>query len=99
MSDLVDALEHVEARAKEGSEALTVAYMSGKYDGKKETEAEVARLNKMVATLSEWCAMFESGHTLEEIGLSLSNGMACPEPWQYVEEAARRAMAESKVKT
>ena len=51
----------------------------------------------MVQILSEWCAQFESGHTLEEVGLALSNGMACPEPWQYVGEAARRAsMAESE---
>ncbi len=55
------------------------------------------RLTKMVQILSEWCAQFESGHTLEEVGLALSNGMACPEPWQYVGEAARRAsMAESE---
>ena len=61
-------------------------------------EAEVARLTKIVTILSEWCAQFESGHTLEEVGLALSNGMACPEPWQYVEEAARRAVDESEVK-
>lgn len=55
------------------------------------------RLTKMVQILSEWCAQFESGHTLEEVGLALSNGMACPEPWQYVGEAALRAgMAESE---
>ena len=56
------------------------------------------RLTKMVQLLSEWCAQFESGHNLEEVGLALSNGMACPEPWQYADEAARRAgMAESEV--
>ena len=58
----------------------------------------MARLTKMVQVLSEWCAQFESGHTLEEIGLALTNGMACPEPWQYSEEAARRAVADSEVK-
>lgn len=57
-------------------------------------EADNARLTKMAQILSEWCAQFESGHTLEEIGLALSNGMACPEPWQYSEEAARRAVAD-----
>ena len=56
-------------------------------------EANVARLTKMVATLFQWCSQFESWHTLEEIGLALANGMACPEPWQYTEEAARRAVA------
>lgn len=56
-------------------------------------EAGNARLTKMAQILSEWCAQFESGHTLGEIGLALSNGMACPEPWQYLEEAARRAVA------
>ena len=57
------------------------------------------RLTKMVQILSEWCAQFESGHTLEEVGLALSNGMACPEPWQYVGEAALRAgMAKSEEK-
>ena len=55
-------------------------------------EAEVPRLTKMVAILSEWCAQLESGQTLEEVGLALSNGMACPEPWQYADEAARRAV-------
>lgn len=59
-------------------------------------EANVARLTKMVQILSEWCAQFESGHTLEEVGLALSNGMACPEPWQYADEAARRAVADAE---
>lgn len=59
---------------------------------------EQNKLHGMVKLLSEWCAQLESGHTLEEIGLALSNGMACPEPWQYADEAARRAgMAESEV--
>lgn len=64
-----------------------------------EAEANVARLTKMVQILSEWCAQFESGHTLEEVGFALSNGTACPEPWQYVGEAALRAgMAKSEEK-
>jgi len=54
---------------------------------------EQNKLHGMVQLLSEWCAQLESGHTLEEIGLALSNGMACPEPWQYICEAARRAIA------
>ena len=54
---------------------------------------EQNKLHGMVQLLSEWCAQLESGHTLEEIGLALSNGMACPEPWQYADEAARRAVA------
>ena len=57
-----------------------------------QAEAQVARLTKAVKKLSDWCSMLESGYTLAEIGLSLSNGMACPEPWQY-EEAARKAVA------
>lgn len=38
--------EKAEASAKDNSEALTAAYMSGKYDGRKEAEANVARLTK-----------------------------------------------------
>ena len=59
-------------------------------------DANVARLTKVVQILSEWCAQLESGHTLKEIGLVLSNGMACPEPWQYIVEAARQAVAQEK---
>lgn len=57
---------------------------------------EQIQLHKMVQLLSEWCAQFESGHTLEEVGLVLSNGMACPEPWQYADEAARRSVVDGE---
>lgn len=41
---LLDALEHAEDRAKDNSDALTAAYMSGKYDGRKEAEARATKL-------------------------------------------------------
>ena len=54
--DLVEALESAEAIAKDNSEALTAAYMSGKYDGRKEAEANVARLAKMVDFMAQQMA-------------------------------------------
>lgn len=96
------ALEQAEARVKSRNnhihrllgEALeSERNLDGMKSRWQTAEAENARLTKMAQILSEWCAQFESGHTLEEIGLALSNGMACPEPWQYADEAARRAVA------
>ena len=43
---LLNTIEQADASAKDNSEALTAAYMSGKYDGRKEAEANVARLTK-----------------------------------------------------
>jgi len=50
---LLEALGSAEANAKDNSEALTAAYMSGKYDGRKEAEANVTRLTKERDWLAE----------------------------------------------
>ena len=81
--NLVEALEQAEARAKDNSEALTAAYMSGKYDGRKEAEANVARLNKMV----DWLAMHLSGYDAQK---------KCTVYAAYWKESARRAVASAE---
>ena len=64
--DLVEALESAEAIAKDNSEALTAAYMSGKYDGRKEAEANVARLTKMVDWLATQLACIQSAYDIDQ---------------------------------
>ena len=84
MSDTTITAEE-RARAKENSDALTAAYMSGKYDGRKEAEANVARLTKELDWLAERCS--------EELGFSDSlfkERKATVNEWK---EAARRAVA------
>ena len=80
--DLVEALESAEAIATENSEALTAAYMSGKYDGRKEAEANVARLTKMVDWLANKLIDCPPGFT--------NCALDCAE---CRKEAARRAVA------
>ena len=41
----------------EDNDALAAAYMAGRYDGRKQAEAEVARLTKERDWLAEKCAM------------------------------------------
>ena len=89
---LVGVYEHCQELGDDMG-TMSLDAVQGLLAEKQTAEANVERLTKMVQILSEWCAQFESGHTLEEIGLALTNGMACPEPWQYSEEAARRAVA------
>ena len=50
---LLNTIEQAEASANDNSDALTAAYMSGKYDGRKEAEANVARLTKELDWLAE----------------------------------------------
>ena len=84
--DLVEALESAEANAKDNSEALTAAYMSGKYDVRKEAEANVARLTKE----RDWLA-----NKLIDCPPEFTNcAVDCAE---CRKEAARRAVAESEV--
>ena len=93
---LVGVYEHCQELGDDMG-AMTLEAVQDLIADKQKAESNAARLTKMAQLLSEWCAQFESGHTLEEIGLALSNGMACPEPWQYAEESARRAVADSEV--
>lgn len=55
MSDTTITAEE-RARAKDNSDALTAAYMSGKYDGRKEAEAEVVRLRAELETAKQVAA-------------------------------------------
>lgn len=98
--DLVEALESAEAIAKDNSEALTAAYMSGKYDGRKEAEA-IARLAKMVDFMAQQMA---DVYSTDEDGRYVltcpvrtlraadhdCDKISCPQCWK---EAARRAVA------
>ena len=99
--DLVEALESAEANAKDNSEALTAAYMSGKYDVRKEADANVARLTKERDWLAELvfdrpcayaCCPFDKHRpTGPDDDDCDKTHIQC---WA---EAARRAVAESEV--
>lgn len=87
MSDTTNTITPEErARAKENSDALTAAYMSGKYDGLKEAESNVARLTKMV----DWLAGQHDVICPQEKCHATGGCIDC---WK---EAARRAVADAE---
>ena len=88
--DLVEALESAEAIAKDNSEARTAAYMSGKYDGRKEAESNVARLTKERDWLADKLAEQNICRATHNKDKTISLRAIDAEEWK---EAARRAVA------